>query len=132
MNRPIKFRAWVNKCKDRDGTMTIPFLLNETYIDDDSGNMVVDAGGYGMELYQDKYGGHVIMQFTGLLDKNGKEIYEGDMVKTKRNAVYAVEWTSFEDSTMGYGEGVGFNIHEDDNCEVIGNIYENPNLLPHD
>lgn len=71
-----------------------------------------------------------LLQFTGLLDKNGKEIYEGDMVKTKRNAVYAVEWTSFEDSTMGYGEGVGFNIHEDDNCEVIGNIYENPNLLP--
>ena len=70
-----------------------------------------------------------IMQFTGLLDKNGKEIYEGDVVydPSEYGGKKTVVWNSglccFEfDSALGYP------LSSASKCEVIGNIYENPNL----
>ena len=72
-----------------------------------------------------------IMQFTGLLDKNGKEIYEGDIVRSilpgspELVKDFVIEWEV--DKTSGT---VGFTVllREEDR-EVIGNIYENPELL---
>ena len=71
----------------------------------------------------------ILMQFTGLLDKNGKEIYEGDIVKIGR-VKFVVE---FRDGSF---EIIGINVvsvakisHDYSNIEVIGNIYENPELL---
>lgn len=75
-----------------------------------------------------------IMQFTGLLDKNGKEIYEGDIVRCINNHTGVIEWekhdacfnvsdyyqSSNDYPTMAFMEGQPF--------EVIGNIYDNPDL----
>lgn len=70
---------------------------------------------------------HTLMQCTGLKDKNGKLIYEGDIVHDHCiDYITVVEWRKAEyglKSKYGY---IGFNTPEQ---EVIGNIYENKELL---
>lgn len=76
-----------------------------------------------------------IMQFTGLLDKNGKEIYEGDIVLYEDRRWEVV----FEYDRWDMKRGENYIRYDDladdpgyttwEYCEIIGNIYENPDLL---
>jgi uncharacterized phage protein (TIGR01671 family) len=67
----------------------------------------------------------VLMQYTGLKDKNGKEIYEGDIV----NGTHRFGLVIFKDAGFFvYDEHLDESVEEDE-IEVIGNIYENPELL---
>jgi hypothetical protein len=69
----------------------------------------------------------ILMQFTGLLDKNGKEIFEGDIFKNG-SLVRAIT----VDEQHGYRFHFGLDRltrGDADYGEVIGNIYENPELL---
>jgi len=116
MNRIIKFRAWKDEQMYGD-TKSKTWLMNK-----------VDCK---------------IMQFTGLLDKNGKEIYEGDIIEFNesdkiKDGTYMrffVVWIS--DRQAGYGWGLANKVNPDVSLgfshvtseEVIGNIYENPELL---
>ena len=79
---------------------------------------------------------YIRMQFTGLKDKNGKEIYEGDIVKTNetfsKNIIKKVEWIIKISGWNIHPEHIGKKPTEKMHCshlEVIGNIYENPELL---
>lgn len=79
-----------------------------------------------------------VMQFTGLLDRNGKEIYEGDIVKInslENTPVGAIEWDNdmteymIKDNKKYIFGGESVCSLTAKYFEVIGNIYENPELL---
>jgi uncharacterized phage protein (TIGR01671 family) len=135
--RTIKFRAKDYKGSFQFGTYyygcMYPTSFNGHYVNDTQ----IDEKTLG--------------QFTGLHDKNGKEIYEGDIVKyhTQVRATHVVATVKFEQQACAYwakwsekadgrtinrykeltatfGDGETFNC---DTYEIIGNIYEHPNLL---
>ena len=77
----------------------------------------------------------ILMQSTGLVDKNGKEVFVGDIIKCTRGCLHEVyiekEYSGTYCGGMpavylkDLGEGYAWTEHE----EIIGNIYENPELL---
>lgn len=83
----------------------------------------------------------ILMQYTGLKDKNGKEIYEGDIAKYEYEIgkhcvadVYFEERTGLHRISCQVSETMAINhilglIESNRTIEIIGNIYENPELL---
>lgn len=77
------------------------------------------------------------VQFTGLLDKNGKEIYEGDIVRgspwDEKVANFQIAWCNdmaeFRFEEIGGSQLCGFVNRNSKDVETIGNIHENPELL---
>ncbi len=112
--REIKFRAWnVVTKKMIDLKKITPLALN------------MDTDG----LFIPFSDGLPLMQFTGLRDKNGKEIYEGDILHQDNYSDWVVEWrnTGFHIYNV-CNPGTYFPLVQSDR-EVIGNIYENQELL---
>ena len=104
--REIKFRYWNGVTKQMVLNPAMPFKEGWTI----------------EQLFSDR--GWVWMQFTGLLDRNGKEIYEGDVVRLESSTPMVVEFSKGA-FTAGYIYG-GVEAYR---MEIIGNIYENPDLI---
>ena len=116
--RPIKFREWDKLSRRMLHTVTLQQLMDE----------ILDVG----STHSWHMGALELMQFTGLLDIDGKEIYEGDIVSrpgTETNEVI-VEVVSFEEGKfVGVSEKYDTSYLNNNYGEIIGNIYENPELL---
>lgn len=71
-----------------------------------------------------------LMQFTGLLDKNGKEIYEGDIMQHTDpfDIPFIINWNDEQAAFVFNDDGCGYSLN-DKSFSVIGNIFENPELL---
>jgi hypothetical protein len=120
--REIRFRAW-DKRKNEWLSEKVHVYIN------DEGRVFVERDGpYGVCLDQVDV---EVSFFTGLHDKNGKEIYEGDEFHMgDPNILYVVEWhhAGLMGRQVDNKSKIGLDFWKD-NIEIIGNIYSKPELL---
>jgi len=117
MMREIKFRAWLTEIKKMTYTHTLEELMSWNTTRESNGTVIW-------------------MQYTGLKDKNGTEICEGDVLKSvtyryvgevkyvPENAAFLVFWSDDKGRHAGYLDDGMCSL-----IEVIGNIHDNPELL---
>lgn len=119
--RPIKFRVWNKLYNMWDNTFHL--LQN--------GNLWSNWGG-SFKPDEDFW----VTQFTGLYDKNGKEIWEGDIVNVYNHAYdisetftisWEADWASYNFENKKSGGRMDVSVAQD--SEIIGNIFENPELI---
>jgi len=122
--REIKFRLWNNdtKCMYADSGLSIALGLNDAV----------------QKALENNY---IIMQYTGLKDKNGKEIYEGDILNSKNDGKdgcdvwdykthvnLIVRWNEKYAHLEGLPDHGEWSVHSFSRIEIIGNIHENPDF----
>lgn len=114
MGREIKFRAWDGESMSQN-TKSIQDIANSGVSSRDSDKLIW-------------------LQYTGLKDKNGKEIYEGDIIQDDDGEVMVVGWSDKFASFCLDKDGWAFQhwfgeAVNPQNVIIIGNIYEHPELI---
>lgn len=141
MNREIKFRAWNNNSNKMYYDSEVKYRTDLCILlEGDLQTIYIDgSGSYEVDGADEEY---EIMQYIGIKDKNGKEIYEGDILKYPGDrfcvVVFNTVFSIFQ--RKWFGEALKFKSNSNFDstifglntgliAEVIGNIYENPKLL---
>jgi uncharacterized phage protein (TIGR01671 family) len=109
--RAIKFRAWNTKHKE---------MLFDVGIIPNKKDISVSIGSDGIYINPSNQDERVLMQYTGLKDSKGVEIYEGDVVYLAGYGDYTVEFPFMELYQASFENDIG---------SIKGNIHEHPNLL---
>jgi len=117
MNREIKFRVWDKYTKS--------FFIKIDFADANKGDSV---GNYMIAFPIYPHREYIFQQFTGLKDKNDKEIYEGDIVNTNGKN-YEIIWRGAGFYCVGSDYPLGSCWFVGGNPYIIGNIFENPEIL---
>lgn len=110
--RDIKYKAWDIK----NNTFSEDFVLAQ-----DNGKLIAYTNDSEMRKLQ-------LIEYTGLLDKSGKEIYEGDIVDYK-GIKDVVKWQEYWDDVESSFAGYSFRCINPKYLEVVGNVHEHPELL---
>nr|DAN93707.1 MAG TPA: YopX protein [Caudoviricetes sp.] len=130
----LKFRAWHNELGRMMLVKTMFFFANELEELELNDSIMND----NIPVYPDEI---KLMQSTGLHDKNGKEIFEGDIIRYNIDVVDIKKhptlgfYTVLDGREGFFGDGMSIDDFEEDakefskTAEIIGNIYENPELL---
>ena len=97
------------------------------------GNLIIDgAGNPHINTLDEKIDPETVGQYTGMRDKNGQRIFEGDIIEANNGHKGYVKFVDGQFNSFCYCHGgAGCDIYSD-NARVIGNIYDNPELLEKD
>jgi uncharacterized phage protein (TIGR01671 family) len=115
------------RCNVKDGCMVVGQFYFDVIDNEDSCSFLHSS--YIRMPYGDHYADievdpETVGQFTGLLDKNGTKIFEGDILKIKYTSCTGVVHFYDPKEVRWIDESCGFNISHGIDCEVIGNIHE--------
>ena len=121
--REIKFRAWVKELNEIREVEYINFWKK----------MIAYPNKFCTEYYLSADFDEIkLMQYTGLKDKNNKEIYEGDIVtlhNSRYKVIFNMEQARFVLRDDKFEMEIPFTNNNNERMEIIGNIYENPELM---
>lgn len=135
MKREIKFRGkrldngkWMHgDLIENQGRFFIYHASSETTIKDDNSEITVIATEVALAT---------VGQFTGLKDKNGVDIYEGDILYNTQGVTMHINWFGPQfgcvqhwDGVNGEGSWYPLDNYDTNQWEVVGNVHDNPELL---
>ena len=123
MNRPLKFKVWNKKSNEWCGTIGLNETISHNELEYDTDDLV-------------------FVQYTGLKDSKGKEVYEGDVIIDKKYKFFDKKYKEYrqciwDQERLTYrwvGKNISLPIHtSDDNMtlkeKIVGNIFEHKHLL---
>ena len=119
----LKYRCW-HKIEKR--------FVDLRYIDFENETIGYDSQGEFNRYEKERFKNVVFQQFTGLKDESGKKIYEGDILyaasyhRLKAEVVYDKRYCCFK---LAAGNSLSFYVDRSSIFEIMGNIFENKELL---